>query len=165
MSRLSSKINFDAVDANWNAEPTPAELFQSIDVAIYTTDADGWLTYYNDAAAALWGFRPVLSKARWSGAWRMYRPDGSLLSHPDCPLATALKTHRIVRATEVLLETPDGDDVRVMTRPALLRDAAGTVTGAFDVLQRCARPLGRNLRMDYRAGPSLAIRSLSAAGP
>ena len=50
--------DFDALDADWNYEPPRAEVFQQIDAPLYTVDADGWLTYYNDAAAALWGLRP-----------------------------------------------------------------------------------------------------------
>lgn len=30
-------------------------LLDALPAAIYTTDADGRITYYNDAAAALWG--------------------------------------------------------------------------------------------------------------
>ena len=44
----------DAPDADWNFEPSREELFRSLRAALYTTDADGWLTYYNEAAAALW---------------------------------------------------------------------------------------------------------------
>lgn len=56
--------DFDAPDSDWNYEPSRADLFRQIDAPLYTTDSDGWLTYYNDAAAQLWGFRPVLGKAR-----------------------------------------------------------------------------------------------------
>ena len=31
--------------------------------AVYITDADGLITYYNDAAAELWGRRPKLGEA------------------------------------------------------------------------------------------------------
>ena len=93
-----SHIDFDAPGVNWNYEPSCAELFQTIDAALYTTDADGWLTYYNDAAAALWGFRPTLGKARWSGAWRLDKPDGTPLPHDRCPMAEVLKQARVVRA-------------------------------------------------------------------
>src|SRR5215471_19837426 len=39
------------------------ELLNALPAAVYTTDAAGRITYYNDAAAALWGYRP-----RWR--WR-----------------------------------------------------------------------------------------------
>jgi PAS domain-containing protein len=39
----------------------PHELLDVLPAAIYTTDAKGRITYYNDAAAALWGWRPRLN--------------------------------------------------------------------------------------------------------
>src|SRR5579885_2162120 len=59
--------------------------------ALYVTDADGRITYFNDAAAALWGCRPKLKSDRWCGSWRLYRPDGSPMPHDECPMAVALK--------------------------------------------------------------------------
>lgn len=46
------------------------ELLKVLPVAIYTTDAEGFLTFYNDAAAEFWGKRPELGRTRWSGAHR-----------------------------------------------------------------------------------------------
>jgi PAS domain-containing protein len=43
--------------------PTSATC-EALPVAIYTTDADGRLTFYNEAAAALWGQRPKLGDDR-----------------------------------------------------------------------------------------------------
>ena len=136
---LNAEPDFSAFDCDWNSEPPCSEVFQTIDAALYTTDADGWLTYYNDAAAALWGLRPELAKSRWCGAWRLYKPDGTLLPHDRCPMAVALGQGRAVRAADVLLETPRGVRVRARSHPTLLRDAAGAVTGAFDILQPVAR--------------------------
>ena len=34
------------------------ELLDALPAAVYTTDAAGRITYYNDAAAILWGYRP-----------------------------------------------------------------------------------------------------------
>ena len=36
-----------------------------MDVAVYTTDLEGRVTLYNDAAVALWGRRPVIGDAWW----------------------------------------------------------------------------------------------------
>jgi len=145
--------DYDALGPNWNHEPSRAEVFQQVGAPLYTTDADGWLTYYNDAASALWGFRPVLGKARWCGARRLYRPNGSLLPHDCCPIATALKEGRVVHAAQMLLERPDRTKVLVRSNPTLLRDAAGAVIAAFDILQPISQPNAQSSRTDYRAGP------------
>ena len=58
MSTNDFEYVIDPPDHNWNYEPSKIELYKTLTAALYTTDADGWLTYYNDAAAALWGYRP-----------------------------------------------------------------------------------------------------------
>lgn len=128
------EYDFDAPDSDWNYEPSRAELFRQIPAALYTTDAEGWLTYYNDAAAALWGFRPVLGKARWCGAWRLYEPDGSVLPHGECPMAVALREGRAVRGVQAILERPDGTRVCVMPYPTPLRDASGALVAGSNIL-------------------------------
>ena len=52
------------------------ELLQALGVAVYTTDADGRITFFNDAAADFWGRRPELGE-EWCGSWRLYWSDGS----------------------------------------------------------------------------------------
>jgi PAS domain-containing protein len=54
----------------------PHELLDVLPAAIYTTDAKGRITYFNDAAAALWGCRPRLNSDQWCGSWRLTGPTG-----------------------------------------------------------------------------------------
>ena len=44
------------------------ELLDALPAAVYTTDAEGRITYYNEAAAEMWGHRP--RSARANGAAR-----------------------------------------------------------------------------------------------
>jgi len=121
--------NFDHergnADRYWNEEPSRAEVFKQFEAAIYTTDADGWLTYYNEAAANLWGYRPELGKARWCGAWRLFTPEGALLPLDQCPMAVALKQGRAVRGVQAVLEQPDGTLIPFMPYPTPLRGVSG----------------------------------------
>jgi PAS domain-containing protein len=66
------------------------EMIDQVTAAIYATDAEGRLTYYNEAAARLWGFRPELGVAQWCGSWKLYWPDGRPMAHEECPMATTL---------------------------------------------------------------------------
>ena len=52
------------------------EVLQALPVAVYTTDAEGRITYFNDAAAELWGQKPELGTNEWCGSWRLDWPDG-----------------------------------------------------------------------------------------
>lgn len=110
------------------------DVLEALPFAIYTTDAEGCLTFYNDAAAALWGRRPDLGSSQWSGPWRVYRPDGSVMPHDECPLAATLREGRAVRGVEAVAERPDGTRVPFIAYPSPLRDAAGRVTGAINML-------------------------------
>jgi two-component system, chemotaxis family, CheB/CheR fusion protein len=110
------------------------ELLDVLPAAIYTTDARGRITYYNGAAAALWGCRPRLNSDQWCGSWRMYRPNGTPLPHDQCPMAIALKEGRQIRGAEAIAERPDGTRVPFMAFPTPLRDASGAVIGAVNML-------------------------------
>ncbi len=110
------------------------ELFDALPAAIYTTDAAGRITYFNDAAAELWGRRPVLGVTEWCGSWRLYRADGTPIAQADGPMAIALKEQRAVRGIESVAERPDGTRVCFIPYPTPLFDEAGTLTGAINML-------------------------------
>jgi len=113
---------------------TETELLEALPVAVYTTDADGRLTFYNQAAAELWGHRPELGSSQWCGSWRLYWPDGRPLPHGECPMAVALKEGRQVRGLEAIAERPDGTRVRFLPYPTPLRDTSGRLVGAINLL-------------------------------
>lgn len=110
------------------------ELLQALPVAVYTTDTEGRITFFNEAAAELWGHRPELGSDRWCGSWRLYWPDGRPLPHDQCPMALCLREGRPVRGMEAVAERPDGSRVSFMPYPSPLKDASGQVVGAVNVL-------------------------------
>src|SRR5207247_4321612 len=77
-------------------------LVDALPAAVYTTDAEGRITFFNEAAAALWGRRPTLNSDLWCGSWKIYRPDGTRLPHAECPMAVTLKENRPVRGVEAI---------------------------------------------------------------
>src|SRR6185503_15364312 len=97
--------------------------------AIYLTDADGVITHYNRAAADLAGREPEIGKDRWCVTWRLYRPDGSLLPHDECPMAMTLKEGRAVRGQQAIAERPDGTRVPFLAHPTPLFDRQGKLVG------------------------------------
>jgi PAS domain S-box-containing protein len=108
-------------------------LLEALPVAVYTTDSEGRITFYNDAAAELWGHRPQLG-SYWCGSWRLYWPDGRPLPHDECPMAVALKEGRPVRGIDAIAERPDGSRVRFLPFPTPLRDETGKLVGAINLL-------------------------------
>ena len=110
------------------------ELLGALPAAVYTTDAAGRITYYNDAAAHLWGHRPPLGTSEWCGSWKLYWPDGTPLAHAECPMAIALKEDRVVRGMEAIAERPDGTRVPFIPYPTPIHDEAGKLVGAVNML-------------------------------
>jgi len=110
------------------------ELLGALPAAIYTTDAAGRLTYFNEAAVELWGYRPTLGSSEWCGSWKLFWPDGTPLPHPECPMALALKQDRPVRGVEAACERPDGTRVPFIPYPTPLHDEAGRLVGAVNML-------------------------------
>jgi len=110
------------------------DLLDALPAAVYTTDAAGRITYYNDAAAEIWGHRPILGTAEWCGSWKLYWPDGTPMPHAECPMAVALKEQRPVRGMEAIAERPDGTRVPFIPYPTPLFDEAGKLIGAVNML-------------------------------
>ena len=111
------------------------ELLHALPVGVYTTDAAGRITFFNETAAAMWGRRPELNSEKWCGSWRMYWPDGTELPHDECPMAIAMQEQRTSNGTghEAVVERPDGTRVPFMAFPSILRDSMGNVIGAVNM--------------------------------
>ena len=109
-------------------------LIQALPAAIYATDAAGRITFYNEAAAELWGCRPEVGQSEFCGSWKLYWPDGRPMPHGQCPMALALKEQREVRGMEAVAERPDGTRVRFVPYPMPLYDVSGTLIGAVNML-------------------------------
>jgi len=110
------------------------EAIEALPAAIYMTDAEGRITFYNEAAASLWGCRPELGKSTFCGSHKLYRPDGTVLPHHQCPMAMALQQRRPIRGMEAVTERPDGTRIPFISYPTPLFDAAGQLTGAVNML-------------------------------
>lgn len=110
------------------------EIVEAVPAAIYMTDAAGRITFYNEAAATLWGRRPELGKSAFCGSWKLYWPDGAPMPHDECPMALALKRKRPIRDMAAIAERPDGSRVPFMPYPTPLYDASGALIGAVNML-------------------------------
>lgn len=115
------------------ADPFRAVL-DALPVPVYATDTAGCLTYYNDAAAALWGSRPALNRSDWRVAWTLYRPDGRPMPQNERPMAIALRERRPLRDIHAIAERPDGTRVSFLASPTPIFDEAGALTGAVNML-------------------------------
>jgi PAS domain S-box-containing protein len=116
------------------SEQRLTELLAAIPAAIYTTDAQGKITYFNQAAVEFSGRTPELGSDEWCVTWKLFMPDGTPLPHDQCPMAVALREGCAVRGAEAVAERPDGTRVPFIPFPTPLRDSSGKVTGAINML-------------------------------
>lgn len=117
-----------------DSEARYQQLMKHLPAALYTCDAEGRITMYNDAAAKLWGRRPVIGQDLWCGSWKIFYPDGSPMPLEDCPMAITLKEGRPVLGKEIIIERPDGNRRFINPFPQPIFSAAGKLTGAFNML-------------------------------
>jgi PAS domain S-box-containing protein len=110
------------------------DILNALPAAVYTTDAKGRITFYNEAAVEMSGRRPELGKDEWCVTWKLFTPDGASLAHDQCPMAVALKEDRPIRGVEAVAERPDGTRVPFIPYPTPLHDAAGKLVGAVNML-------------------------------
>lgn len=107
---------------------------QALPAAVYTCDAHGRITLFNQAAVALWGREPEPGPDRWCGSWKIYGLDGARILHDACPMAVAIKQGAPVRNCEIIIERPDGTRRNVLSYPEPIFDDAGRVVGGVKML-------------------------------
>lgn len=110
------------------------KILDALPVAVYVVDRGGAITYYNEAAAALWGQRPEIGKTLWCGSWKLYLPDGQPLAPEGCPTALAVRDSRSIASGHLIMERPDGTQVLRKSCPTVLRHPSGDVFGAVTML-------------------------------
>jgi PAS domain S-box-containing protein len=110
------------------------EVLAAVPAAIYMTNAQGKITYFNQAAEKMAGRTPVIGRDDWCVTWKLYHPDGRPLPHDQCPMAIALKEGRAIRNAEVVAERPDGTRAPVIPYPTPLRDSSGKIIGGINIM-------------------------------
>lgn len=122
-------------DALRASEQRYRHLVGLVPAAMYTCDAAGRITYWNEQAAAIWGCRPGIGDddLMFRGALRLRNPDGSLLPDDQTPMAKAIQTGVGCRDCEVVIEREDGSQRHVLVNIEPIRDSDGTLHGAINI--------------------------------
>lgn len=106
----------------------------AIPAAIYVTDAEGTITYYNEACIGLAGRIPRVGVDKWCVTWKIFTPEGEFLPHDQCPMAQAIRQGQPVRDVEAIAERPDGTRRHFIPYPTPLFGADGQLKGAVNLL-------------------------------
>jgi len=158
-----SAMAVDTADGAVADEQQFRDLLQALPAAIYTTDANGRITFFNQACIEFAGRSPKIGDM-WCVTWKLFWPDGTPLRHEDCPMAVALKENRSVRNVEAVAERPDGSRICFMPYPTPLRDNSGRLIGAVNMLvditlrkQAEERMMLLTREVDHRSNNLLAV--------
>lgn len=121
---LSAMKNRSGYEAVLNDLPVP----------VYATDADGGVTFWNQACVNFAGRVPQLGQDRWCISWRLLTVDGEDLPANECPMAKALKSRRSMDDEIAIAVRPDGTRTAFRAYPTPLFDQDGTMFGAVNML-------------------------------
>ena len=103
-------------------------------VPIYTTAADGSVTYWNRACVEFAGREPQLGEDRWCVTWQLFTTTGEPLAHAECPMAEAIKEQSAIRDVIAIAERPDGSRRAFKPYPTPLFNEDGSLRGAVNML-------------------------------
>jgi PAS domain-containing protein len=130
----ANRVLHIATEAAQSGEESLLAALDRLPAAIYVTDPDGLITYYNAACIDFAGRVPALGRDRWCVTWKLYTEDGAFLPHDQCPMAVAILEKRSVRGVTAVAERPDGSRVNFMPYPTPIFDAEGKLLGAVNML-------------------------------
>lgn len=111
-----------------------SQILNLLPAPFYVCDMSGVILKYNEQAAELWGRRPIPGDriVRFCGSYRLYNPDGSLLSPEQTPAAACLKDGLPKKDQELIIERPDHSRIYVKADIVPIRDKSGIQTGIIN---------------------------------
>lgn len=116
------------------ASESPRHLYDTIDslpVAIFSTDADGRLTYFNQACVEFAGYQPTPGDD-WTVRLKLFH-EGKPIPHNENPLVIALGEGRSFRDLELEVQRPDGSIINSFATIDPIRNERGEVAGVTSV--------------------------------
>jgi hypothetical protein len=113
-------------------------ILDELPFAIYSTDADGRIVYFNPASVGFAGRLPMLGRDKWCVSWKIFSTAGEFIQHDQCPMAVAIREGRVIRGVSAVAERPNGTRVPFTPYPTPIRDRHGRVIGAFNMLLTAA---------------------------
>jgi PAS domain S-box-containing protein len=129
---LQKRSGFTAIDKG-----SPAEsLLHLLPVAVYACDTEGRITYFNEAAVELWGYRPDIGdpELKYCACHKVF-VNGSYIPPEKTPMAVALSTGQPVSDLEAFVERPDGSCFHASVTITPLFDEDHRLSGAVNVFR------------------------------
>ncbi len=119
-------------------------VFGALPIAIYTTDAEGRVVFYNSSAAALFGGAPGIGSTDWCSSQKLMWPDGTHMVPGKCPMSIALRERRAIQGAEAMVRRDNGSVARLFIYATPLFEGE-TLIGGVNMLVE----LGERDRTNY----------------
>lgn len=123
-----------ALDALRSSADDWRAILDSLPVPVYTTNAEGEVTYWNQACVDFAGREPELGEDRWCVTWKLYTLAGDELPRHECPMARAIRTRQPVRGEIAIAVRPDGSRRAFRPYPTPYFETDGSFAGAVNLL-------------------------------
>ncbi len=132
---MSERVADEIEAALRDSEARYRNLISLMPAAMYVCDRTGRITLYNDQAVELWGRRPTIGDEdhKFCGAFKLFFPDGSSMSHACIPMAESTRMGTRFRNQEVIIERPDGSRRHLLVNIDPLTSEDGNLHGAINV--------------------------------
>jgi len=129
-----------------------AQLVDTLQVAVFTCNENGSITFFNAAAAALWGREAEPGKDYWHSFWKMCYINGQAILPQESPMGLTLKTGDITDGEEILAEREDGVSFNLLLYSRPLYDELQRLTGTqYTLADITAKKEGKKERYDLSA--------------
>ena len=134
LARQSPEEFLDTALNALSTVPQWREVLDDLPVPIYVTDAQGGVTYWNQACVDFAGREPELGRDRWCITWHLYSTTGERIPHEECPMAQAIRQKRVIRDQVAIAERPDGTRAAFRPYPTPMFNDDGSLAGAVNML-------------------------------
>jgi PAS domain-containing protein len=131
---LADAIVETAVNVVRRGDRAQLQALDVFPVALYVTDGEGFINYFNPACIGFAGRQPAIGQDRWCVTWKLYSNDGDFLPHEQCPMAVAIQTGQAIRGVTAVAERPDGTRIKFLPFPTPVVGDHGGMLGAVNML-------------------------------
>ncbi len=133
---MLSKIDSDSINPDGVNDAYFQQSLKALPVCAYTCAPDGLITFYNDAAAVLWGRSPAINDSadRFCGSFKLYSPGGKIIKHEDCWMARAIKENKSFINEKIVIEQPSGRRLTVVANANPIHNEKGEVIGGVNII-------------------------------